>query len=199
MSSDEYTDARRADESLDEDAANEFAFRKLIYGLAGDEIDPTECGPVEAAQRSVDRVERLEEENEQLRQRVIDLRDQINKMNRAAEFYQDVARKTAAKRDRQAAIVLKHAANVTASGAGRQEYDGSRIQDVLEAADETIHRTNTYSVMKTAEEIVDDKSICRFKKEPRSSSQNTRMIVKTPSELPETLAGVRIHEGVLSE
>ncbi|MDQ2052949.1 hypothetical protein RBH26_21130 [Natronolimnohabitans sp. A-GB9] len=196
---DDYADARHADQSLDEDAAQEIAFRKLIYGLAGDEIDPTECGPVEAAQRSVDRVERLEEENEQLRQRVVELRDQVEKMNRAAEFYQDVARKSAAKRDRQAAIVLKHAANVTASGAGRQEYDGSRIQDVLEAANETIHRTNTYAVMEKAEELVDNRDLCRFQKEPRSSSKNTRLIVKSPTDLPETLAGVRIHEGVLSE
>ncbi|WP_226040867.1 hypothetical protein [Natrinema sp. DC36] len=195
---DDYADARHADESLDGDAANDVAFRKLIYGLAGDEIDPTECGPVEAAQRAVDRVEGLEEENEQLRQRVVDLRDQVNKMNRAAEFYQDVARKSAAKRDHQAAIVLKHAANVTASSVGREEYDGSRIQDVLEAAEEKIHRTNTYAVMEKAEQLVDDRDLCRFQKEPRSSSKNTRLIVKSPTELPETVAGVRIHEGVLS-
>lgn len=194
---DEYADARHADESLDEDAANDVAFRKLIYGLAGDEIDPTECGPVEAAQRAVDRVEGLEKENEQLRQRVGELRDQTEKMNRAAEFYQDVARETAAKRDRQAAIVLKHAANVTASG-GRQEYDGGRVQDVLEAASEKIHRTDTYDVMEKAEEIVGDQNLCWMQNEPRSSPKNTRLIVKSPTELPETLAGVRIHEGVLS-
>ncbi|WP_137288859.1 hypothetical protein [Natronorubrum halophilum] len=194
---DDYADARHADESLDEEAANDVAFRKLIYGLAGDDIDPDECGPVEAAQRAVDRVDALEEENEQLRQRTIELRDQVNKMNRAAEFYQDVARKTAAKRDRQAAIVLKHAAKVT-NAAGRQEYDGGRIQDVLEAADEKIHRTNTYAVMKKAEELVADCDLCRYQKEPRSSSKNTRLIVKSPTDLPETVAGVRIHEGVLS-
>ncbi|ELZ12478.1 hypothetical protein C478_10391 [Natrinema thermotolerans DSM 11552] len=195
---DDYADARHADESLDEDAANDVAFRKLIYGLAGDEIDPTECGPVEAAQRAVDRVEGLEEENEQLRQRVVELRDQVNKMNQAADLYQSVARKSAAKRDQQAAIVLKHAARVTGGATGREEYDGGRIQDVLEAADVDIHRTNTYDVMEKAEELVGDKSICRFQKESRSSSQNTRLIVKSPTELPETVAGVRIHEGVLS-
>ncbi|WP_135535399.1 hypothetical protein [Halostella pelagica] len=195
---DEYAEARRADNALDEDGADDMAFRKLIYGFAGDDIDPSECGPVEAAERAVDRVNDLEDENEELRQRVVELRDQIDKMNRAAEFYQDVARKTAAKRDRQAAVVLKHAANVT-NGVGRQEYDAGRIVDVLEAADEDIHRTNTYAVMKKAEELVDDSDRCRFQKEPRSSSKNSRLIVKSPTELPETLAGVRIHEGVLSE
>ncbi|SEW10584.1 hypothetical protein [Natrinema salifodinae] len=196
--SDEYAEARRADEALDEDGANQMAFRKLIYGFAGDDVDPAECGPVEAAERAVDRVTTLEEENEQLRQRVVEFRDQVNKMNRAAEFYQDVARKTAAKRDRQAAIVLKHAARVTSGATGREEYDGNRIQDVLEAADVEIHRTNTYDVMEKAEELVGDKNVCRFEKEPRSSSRNTRLIVKSPTELPESVAGVRIHEGVLS-
>jgi hypothetical protein len=128
---------------------------------------------------------------------VIELRETVDKMNRAAEFYQTVARKTAAKRDRQAAIVLKHAANVSASP-GRQEYDGARIQDVLEAADEKIHRTDTYDVMDKAEEVVDD-DFCRVKEEPRSSPKNTRLIVDSPTELPETIAGLRIHEGVLRE
>lgn len=196
--SDDYAEARRADEALDDDGANEMAFRKLIYGLAGDEIDPGECGPVEAAERAVDRVNGLEDENEQLRQRVVELRDTVDKMNRAAEFYQSVARNSAAKRDRQAAIVLKHAANVSVSP-GRQEYDGSRIQDVLEAADEKIHRTNTYAVMEKAEELVDRDDLCRVQEEPRSSPKNTRLVVDSPTDLPETIAGVRIHEGVLSE
>jgi len=195
--SDDYAEARRADEVLDEDDANQMAFRKLIYGLAGDDVDPAECGPVEAAGRTVDRVTSLEEENEKLRQRVCDLRDQIDQMNRGAELYQKVARNSAAKRDRQAALVLKHAAKVT-GGTSRQEYDGGRIQDILEAADEKIHRTDTYDVMEKAEELVDDRDLCRVHEEPRSSSKNTRVVVKSPTELPETLAGVRIHEGVLS-
>ncbi|WP_323192392.1 hypothetical protein [Halostella sp. PRR32] len=195
---DDYSDARHADESLDEAAANDVAFRKLIYGLAGDDIDPTECGPVEATQRAVDRVNDLEDENEQLRQRVIDLRETVDKMNRAAEFYQTVARNSAAKRDRQAAVVLKHAANVSVSP-GRQAYDGSRVKDVLEAADEKIHRTDTYDVMDKAEEVVGDTELCRVKEEPRSSPKNTRLIVDSPTELPGTIAGVRIHEGVLRE
>ncbi|QLK25433.1 hypothetical protein HYG81_15290 [Natrinema zhouii] len=195
--SDEYAEARRADEALDEDGANQMAFRKMIYGLAGDDVDPCECGPVEAAERAIDRVDALEEENEQLRQRVCDLRDQTEKMNRGAELYQTVARNSAAKRDRQAALVLKHATKVT-SAAGRQEYDGSRIQDVLEAAEEKIHRTNTYAVMEKAEQLVDNRDLCRVQKESRSSLKNTRLIVKSPTDLPETVAGVRIHEGVLS-
>jgi len=79
---------------------------------------------------------------------------------------------------------------------GREEYDGSRIQDVLEAAEEEkIHRTNTYAVMEKAEQLVDDRDLCRVQKESRSSSKNTRLIVKSPTDLPETVAGVRIHEG----
>lgn len=195
--SEDYSDARKADESLDEEQATDVAFRKLIYGLAGDEVDPTECGPIEAAHRAVDRVQLLEDENDALRERIGELRDQVRKMNRSAEFYQTVARRSAAKRDRQAAVVLKHAAGVNRTGS-RQEYDSGRIVDVLEAADEEIHRTNTYSVMEKAEELVDDETLCRVQKEPRSSSRNTRLIVKSPTELPETIAGVRIHEGVLS-
>ncbi|WP_245742072.1 hypothetical protein [Natrinema salaciae] len=58
MVTQEYADARHADESLDEGVANDVAFRKLTYGLAGDDIDPTECGPVEAAQASSNSVTR---------------------------------------------------------------------------------------------------------------------------------------------
>ena len=195
--SDSYKEARRADEALDDEPAERMALRKIVYGLAGD-VDPDECGFVEAAVRGVDRVERLEEENEQLRQRVRDLRDQTEEMNRGAELYQSVARNSAGKRDRQAALVLKHAVKVTARRGSHQEYNGDRIQDVLEAADEKIHRTNTYDVMEKAESLVGDRDLCRVQKEARTSSKNTRLIVKTPSDLPATVAGVRIHEGVLS-
>lgn len=195
--SEELRDARETDESAPDDVAMDIALRKIVYGLAGDDVDPTECGVVEAAVHAVDRVETLEAENEALRQRVVELRDETQKMGRAADLYQDVSQRIAAKRDRQAGIILQHAARV--SPAGREEYDAARIRDVLKAADEEIHRSNTYDVMDTAAEIVDDTSTCRVQKEDRSSKRNTRLIVSEPTTLPETVGGIRVHEGVLRE
>lgn len=193
----EYRDARDTDKAVDEDQAMKIALRKLVYGIAGNEIDPTECGVVEAAARTVDHVQSLEEENEELRQRVVELRDKTEKMNKVSDLYQDVSKRAAAKRDRQAGIILQHAARVMTKN-GRQEYDAGRIVDVLEQIEE-IHRSNSYEVMDRAKEIVGDDDICWVKKEARSSPRNTRLIVKSPSDLPETVGGVRVHEGVLSE
>lgn len=194
--SDEYQDARETDEAVDEDQAMDIALRKLVYGIADN--DPTECGVVEAAARTVDHVQALEEENEELRQRVVDLRDKTKKMNRAADLYQDISKRSSTVRDRQAGIILRHAARLMTNG-GRQEYDSGRIIDVLEGAEEQIHRSNTYEVMDTAEELVADGDICWKEKESKSSQRNTRLIVTSPDDLPETAGGIRVHEGVLSE
>ena len=195
---DEIADARQTDELLDEEQAQQIAVRKVIYALAGDDVDPAEVGHVEAAVRAVNRVERLENENAELREEMRRLRDRVRDMQDAADLYQSVSHKSAATRDRQAAKVLKIAVKRGSSptASTRQEFDAGRIQDVL---NDEIHRTNTYRVMERAAELVDDEDICWVKKEPRSSSKNTRLIVETDTDnLPKTVAGVRIHEGVLS-
>ncbi len=199
MNDDDLMDARQTDELVGEDEAQTIALRKLIYGLVDDEVDPTEVGQVEGAVRVVQHIERLEDENDELREEVRRLRDTVREMQEAADLYQSVSHKSAATRDRQAAQLLKKAVTLGSSptASRRQEFDASRIQDVL---DGEVHRTNTYDVMDRAAELVGDENTCWVQKEPRTSSKNTRLIVDTSSDyIPKTVAGVRIHEGVLSE
>lgn len=78
--------AKQIDEDLDVDAAEELAFRKLIYGMVPG--DTLEMGPVEAAVRVVQEFETLREENERLRERVAELEAEVTPHPESKEYHE---------------------------------------------------------------------------------------------------------------
>jgi len=81
MNRDDYERAAQVDEDLDEDQALDIAFPRLVHSLAGTRED-TDVGVFEATVRAIDavesiqeRVDELENENEQLRTRLDKLGD----------------------------------------------------------------------------------------------------------------------------
>lgn len=65
----DYSDARSIDDDLEFERTRELALKRLVSGLIPEE-DTLNMGLVESVARIVDRIDKIAEENERLRERV---------------------------------------------------------------------------------------------------------------------------------
>jgi predicted RNase H-like nuclease (RuvC/YqgF family) len=132
-----------------------------------------------------DRMDALERENRQLRHDLDEQRekrDWLQAAQQADQMDQDL---------RAALCVQNLLAKADSTGRQRVSMDNS---DGMEALNHSIHRTSVYDVYEKAEKLVGDTDVLWFKREPRSSKKNSRLILdRTNGNLPRMLAGVELH------
>lgn len=97
MSERDYQWASERDEKLPVDAAQNVALRKLLYEMAGVDIDG-ECGLIETALRVADRIDSLEQE-------VNELRDDVDNQAQVVDMLEDITQEKTTKEQKVAAII----------------------------------------------------------------------------------------------
>lgn len=132
----EIETARQVDADVDEETAKDIAFRRLIYGLAGDDVDPDEAGFVEASKVAVHNYEMIKAENKRLRDEVAQLQAQTDMTTDGSETKEtkvrDIVQAAENRREGDQAVVMLTARDiVTATGCSRR-YAYDLIEDLPE-------------------------------------------------------------------
>jgi len=145
-------------------------------------------GAIQIAQSAKAEVVDLEEELAHERKRRKELEQEVEKLSQDNEFVNTVQQNGANDNTRRAAICLQTLARRARKGANNHAtMDANRCEDTLNG---TIHRTTAYRVFKKAEELVGDADVVWYQKEPRGSSENSRLILDLDGgELPAQVAG----------
>lgn len=126
---------------------------------------------------------RLEEEVEALRQEVSTIEDRT-------DLFERVNRGASLKPDERAAVILQTLYAKANRNGGSASID---VNGAVDALGGDVDRTLMYSTFEKAEQLVDDTDIVEYKQEDRSSSKNSRLILRLENgEPPATVAGHEI-------
>lgn len=126
-----------------------------------------------------DQIKELRAENEALRRELDQVKDRT-------DLLQQVRRASSRPKEEKVAVtltVLRQRAE-RQGGSASMQWDG-----VVNALGGDIDRTTSYDIMQAAADMIDSDAV-RYVKEPRSSKQNTRLVMDlNAGRLPHTIAG----------
>ncbi|MFC6765989.1 hypothetical protein [Natrinema soli] len=114
----DYSDERSIDDDLEFERAQELALKRLVTGLVPEE-DTLNMGPVESVARIVDRIDKIAEENERLRERVGKLEAELNP-NPDSKPYKELSRDEKVQKLREYLVTM---ASSRHSGKFAMEYN----------------------------------------------------------------------------
>ncbi|MFC6825710.1 hypothetical protein [Halopelagius fulvigenes] len=141
-------------------------------------------GLLKQHQTALQRIDELED-------RVEDLEAENDALRRGADLVQTVRKNGATTTEKRAVEVIntlgRRAGGRPDSQPARSELDATGIVNALGGS---IDRTNTYGFMDDVVELVGNPNVLWKQKEPRSSSDNTRLVLDLRNgDLPEMVAG----------
>lgn len=139
-----------------------------------------------------DRVDQLEAENDELRQR-------LEKHEDSDAFLQNAQKKGASTGVQRSAIILQTLAmRARGRGSSRSEMTADGCETALNAVGESVDRTSTYDILRRAARLIDDDDTVWFQKEPRSAQKPSRLIMDlSDGYLPAMVKGFDLSEGAV--